>query len=348
MKDDQSSATTNPSVLPVLHPDDPPVSAERDPAAIYLVSVGVDSHHTIRTTLKTIAKILGVGKLIDADRYDMRFLAVLWGNLRYQHTIRIQATLVERYPPTPANKLLAALQCLLKDARRLRQLSADNYERVIDIPNIQATPLPRGRLLNDSEVAVLLWIWADNPTPGGARDAAIIALLHGTGPRRGEAVALNLADYRPTTESVIIQTDLGQKARAIYVPSDRRVALDEWIAVRGSAWGSLFVGLVKGGTLVVRRLAAQAGAIVCAARVGEASVAAFTPHDIRRTFISHLLDAGAYIATVQHLAGHADIAAASRNDHRSEAVKQRTIDLNPCPLLRKTRDAVMYGCVCPA
>jgi integrase len=76
-----------------------------------------------------------------------------------------------------------------------------------------------------------------------------------------------------------------------------------------------------GDGLVVRRLAAQAVTVVCAARAREAGIAPVTPHDMRRTFISGLLDAGADIATVQRLAGHEDPATTSRYDRRGEAAK---------------------------
>ena len=81
----------------------------------------------------------------------------------------------------------------------------------------------------------------------------------------------------------------------------------------------------------MRRLAAQAAAVIWAARAQEAGVAPFTPHDMRRTLISGLLDAGADITTVQRLAGHEDPATTSRYDRRGEAAKQPVVQLVHVP-----------------
>ncbi len=81
----------------------------------------------------------------------------------------------------------------------------------------------------------------------------------------------------------------------------------------------------------MRRLAAQAVAVVCAARAQEAGLFPFTPHDMRRTFISTLLEAGADIATVQQLAGHEDPATTSRYDRRGEDAKRKAVDMIHVP-----------------
>jgi integrase/recombinase XerD len=309
----------------------PSVLIPQSPAAVYLASLSGESRRTMRTALNTIAGLLGVGVHLDTEGRDMRLLTVPWASLRYQHTAAIRAQLQERYAPATANKLLAALRRVLKEARRLGQMTADDYDRAVDVGSVSGTRLPRGRLVTDAEVAALMRICADDVTPAGARDAAIIATLRGTGLRRAEVVGLDLADYELTTGAITVRAGKGQKDRIVYAPRGARAAIDEWIVIRGNAPGPQFYGVVKGGALVVRRLAAQGVAVICAARANEAAIAAFTPHDMRRTFISGLLDAGADMATVQRLAGHEDPATTSRYDRRGEVAKQRASELVHVP-----------------
>jgi integrase/recombinase XerD len=331
MTDDQPAAITSPPRSLAALSAEAAVPLDRNPAAVYLASLGEGSRRTMHTALNTIAGLLGVGEVRDVAGHDVRCLAVPWSSLRYQHTIAIRAELQNRYAPATANKLLAALRRVLREARRLGQMSADDYDQAADIRNIRGIGLPRGRALADGEVAGLMRACAEDATSTGARDAAIIALLRGTGLRRSEVVALDLADYNPETGTLKIRSAKGQKDRLTYVANGPKAAMDAWLDVRGDAPGPLFYGVTRSGWLVVRRLAGQAIAVICAARAREAGVAAFTPHDMRRTFISGLLDAGADIATVQRLAGHEDPATTSRYDRRGEAVKQRAIELVHVP-----------------
>jgi SAM-dependent methyltransferase len=206
----------------------PALPLDQNPAAVYLASLGQGSRQTMRTALNTIGELLGVGAVRDADGRDMRCLVVPWASLRYQHTAAVRAALQERYAPATANKLLAALRRVLKEARRLGQISADDNDRAADIKSIRAQRLPRGRALADTEIAALLRACAEEDTPAGARDAALIALLRGTGMRRAEAVALDLALELGPALAALAAAHLRPYPQVRVVP----VAFENWFMER--------------------------------------------------------------------------------------------------------------------
>ena len=117
-------------------------------------------------------------------------------------------------------------------------------------------------------------------------------------------------------------------------------ALREWLAARGERAGPLFVPISKRGRLLARRLTDKAVTWILSVRATEAGVAPFSPHDLRRTFISTLLDAGADLATVADLAGHANIATTAKYDRRGEAAKRKAAALLTVPF-RSVHDEEM-------
>ena len=104
----------------------------------------------------------------------------------------------------------------------------------------------------------------------------------------------------------------GHKARVTYVGAGGCDALAAWLHVRGSNPGALFWPVAKGGVLAARRLTPAAIYRALAKRGRQAGVKSFSPHDLRRSFVSDLLDAGGDLSTVQKLAGHANSATTTR------------------------------------
>jgi site-specific recombinase XerD len=298
---------------------------ERHPAAVYLTSLGSGSRRTMRQSLGVIAGFLSGG------RADVRTLK--WEALRYQHCQAVRTALAERYAAGTTNKMLAALRGVLKEAWRLGLMNAESYHRAIDLKAIKSETLPRGRALSSGELRALFEACADG-TKAGIRDAALLAILYAGGLRRSEAVSLDLADYQPETGALTVRGGKGRKDRIVYALNGSADALADWITLRGSEAGALFCFVNKGDRIVFRRMTDQAVLGIVRKRGEEAGVARFSPHDLRRTFVSDLLDAGTDISTVKRLAGHASEATTGKYDRRGEEAKKKAAQLLHVPYLR--------------
>jgi site-specific recombinase XerD len=257
--------------------------------------------------------------------------SIPWHLLRYQHTQAVRAWLAGSYSPATANRMLAAVRGVLKEAWRLGLMVAADYHRTSDLPAVKGTRLPPGRALNAGELRALFNACTAGRPPIGARDAALLTLLYGAGLRRSEAVAVDTADYDPDTGAITVRHGKGNKQRVVYLGHTGRAAVDFWITARAMGTDALLNPVTKGGLVVPRRMTGQAVLKRLRHLAGKSGVAHFSPHDCRRSFISHLLDAGADIATVQRLAGHASTTTTSRYDRRGERAKQKASGLLHVP-----------------
>jgi site-specific recombinase XerD len=294
---------------------------DQQPAAVYLAGLAAGSRRTMREALNTIADKLIAG----ADA-----LSLDWASLRFQHTAAVRSQLAEQYSAATANKMLSALRGVLKAAWRLGLMSAEDYTRASDLQNVTGSTLPRGRALASGEIVALLEACAWDETAAGARDAAMIALLRSGGLRRAEVCALTLADFDQAAGTLIIHGKRN-KAREIPVHNGTLDALADWLALRGTEAGPIFTPINKGGKIIMRTMHSEAVFNMLVKRAAEAGVKNLSPHDMRRTFVSDLLDAGADISTVQKLAGHANVTTTQRYDRRGEAAKRKAVELLHVP-----------------
>ncbi|WP_067865521.1 site-specific tyrosine recombinase XerD [Nocardia shimofusensis] len=147
--------------------------------------------------------------------------------------------------------------------------------------------------------------------PRGLRDRALLELLYSTGARISEVIGLDVDDL-DTAERAVVLRGKGGKQRIVPIGRPALAAVDAYL-VRGrpalalggrgqSNGGALFLN-VRGGRLsrqsawqVLQRAAERAG-------IG----AAVSPHTLRHSFATHLLDGGADVRVVQELLGHASV-----------------------------------------
>jgi integrase/recombinase XerD len=176
-------------------------------------------------------------------------------------------------------------------------------------PPRQLRRLPKAITVADVE----LLIAASGPedAPLTLRNRALLEVLYGTGARISEAVGLAVDDVSPREEPDHDQVRLrGKGGRSRIVPLGRfaRGALDAYmvrarpqIASHGRGTPALFLN-ARGG-----RLTRQGAWEVLQAAAERAGLSGVSPHMLRHSFATHLLDGGADVRVVQELLGHASV-----------------------------------------
>lgn len=177
-------------------------------------------------------------------------------------------------PPTPGSRLPKAI-------------ALSDVEKLLDAPSIE--------------------------TPVGLRDRAILEFLYSTGARISELINVDLDDLHISESdkrmSVVRLTGKGDKQRVVPIGSYAVKALNDYLVrarpgfvAKGQGTASLFVN-ARGG-----RLTRQGAWLILkkAAETAKLQVEV-TPHTLRHSFATHLLEGGADIRVVQELLGHASV-----------------------------------------
>lgn len=309
------------SLAPIMY------GADRNPALVYLASLAESSRRPQRQSLQAIADIVQPGTSFDAFP---------WASLRYQFTTAIRTKLSENYSASTANRHLSALRGVLKECWRLGYMSAEEYQRAIDLKAIKgqkAKQAEKGRHLKQGEFGALLGS-CDDGSKAGVRDAALIAVGYVAGLRRAELAGLHLEDYDQSEGTIIIKRGKGNKERVVPLAEGAQEALQAWLDVRGPWSGPLFNQIRKGDHVQLEGLTAQAIYFILQSRAERAGVKEFSPHDLRRTFAGDLLDAGADISTVQKLMGHANANTTAGYDRRDAKAKKAAVNKLHIPYKR--------------
>jgi integrase/recombinase XerD len=150
-------------------------------------------------------------------------------------------------------------------------------------------------------------------TPGDPRplrDRALLEFLYATGARISEATGLDVDDLELDGEPAVLLDGKGGKQRIVPLGRYAAAALDAYLVrarpalaagASRSAAPALFLN-TRGG-----RLTRQGAWGVLKAAAGRAGISGVSPHTLRHSFATHLLDGGADIRVVQELLGHASV-----------------------------------------
>jgi integrase/recombinase XerD len=213
----------------------------------------------------------------------------------------------DEHPPLSAASAARALIA----ARGLHRFALRDRLVDRDVARSVRPPTPPRRLpkaISVDEVERLLDAAGFDGTPLALRDRALLELLYGTGARISEAVGLDVDDLERRDAAVTLRGK-GGKQRVVPIGSYAVRAVDDYLVrsrpallAAGRGTPRLFLN-ARGGALsrqsawmVLRSAADKAGVI-----------SAVSPHTLRHSFATHLLDGGADVRVVQELLGHASV-----------------------------------------
>ncbi len=184
-----------------------------------------------------------------------------------------------------------------------KHLSNSNPWKAVSLPKISKR-LPE--FLYPEEVDLLLENF-DVRDPISSRDKAILETLYASGMRVSELVKLNLSDV-DFDEGEILVTGKGSKERIVLIGSKANLALKDYIKfgrpklIKNSSSRALFVNKMGG------RLTSRSVERIIQNRLKKCSIQKkITPHSLRHSFATHLLERGADLRIVQELLGHSSL-----------------------------------------
>ncbi|RYG26049.1 tyrosine recombinase XerC [bacterium] len=213
---------------------------------------------------------------------------------------------LRRYAPHPATRArkLSTLRAFCKYLVTQGLAASDPTERLE--PPIRRRALPRG--IGATEAGDLM------AAPLKMRDRALLELLYGAGLRVSEAAGLDLGDLDLPGRAARVKGK-GAKERMVVFGEPCRKAIEAYIAeerVTPTSGNPLFTN-TKGGRLTVRSMHTAVKASAEAAGLPSG----LSPHGLRHSFATHLLDGGADLKSVQQLLGHEDLSTTQVYTHVS-------------------------------
>ena len=240
------------------------------------------------------------------------------------------------YAKTTVNRRLSAVRSFYSWLVREGVIES-NPAAVVSSPKL---PKPLPRVLSQEDVEKLLKC-ADASTPAGALDAALVELLYASGARIGEVASLDVDRIDFSDKSVRL-FGKGSKERIVPLYPAALHALDAYLAharpvllanhkggltaeEAADAQRALFIN-ARGARMSERSLRARFEKLL--AQAGLAGMA--TPHTMRHTFATEVLDGGADLRSVQEMLGHASLSTTQIYTHLTpERLREVSLQAHP-------------------
>ena len=193
----------------VKQPNSITIRMDRNPVAVYIASLGTENpREGVKWALDLAASVLTTGRC-DAFSLD-------WSQLRYPHIAALKSKLIGE-SPTPrrsqpysistVNLILSTVKGVMKHCKKLRLITPDDLNDILEEKAVRGRALPSGRALTPQEVSALFGACDDGFA--GVRDRAVLAILLGAGLRRAELSALDRRDWHESDLLIVVRRGRG-------------------------------------------------------------------------------------------------------------------------------------------
>jgi integrase/recombinase XerD len=185
------------------------------------------------------------------------------------------------------------------------EVRIDNPTRWIDSPSLPSA-VPKS--LSEEEIARLLDAAAAvEPIVAALRALAMLEVLYATGLRVSELVGLKVAQFRRNPETILV-VGKGGRERIVPLGDTARAVVVRWLEKRDATDGFVLSDMMfpadDGATMSRHDFGRILKKLAIAAKIDPARV---SPHKLRHSFATHMLNRGADLRSLQSLLGHADV-----------------------------------------
>lgn len=313
--------STSEPVTPLVNVS--PLNDVQAPVVLYLERLAPSSRQTMRYVLQDAADRLGVED-VTIDEFP-------WHQLQPGHITALVAALrADGYAPNTSSLYVNAIRGVMNQAWQQSLITQDHLLKIRAVKAGGGTRLSKGRNLRRTLIRELMDVCAADPRPQGLRDAAIIAILYGSGMRKSESVNLELSQINVAERSLQVMGK-GNKELIKFAPAWAFEKLEAWLACRrahlpeGVSDDNFLFNRIRRGNHITRERITKHAIYYIAKQRGKQVGVNIMPHDFRRSFITRVIEEYD-VSIAQKLAHHANIATTVSYDMRDDNERRNATD----------------------
>ncbi|MGO2374411.1 site-specific integrase (plasmid) [Pseudoalteromonas sp. KG3] len=278
---------------------------EKCPIFNYIHSLNADtSKQTATRCLQAIARHNGYSSFYDIDWREITSVDI---------NSLINTLKAKNLSPKSISLYVSIVKSVCEHAYLLDQISRLQLDGVLKVKGSTGSRIKKHKIISRNEFEALLNLIETGNLSNRIkmiRDKAIFHLLIGTGLRRNELANIQISslDLETNKQRTIISSQYlkiigkGNKERYIALHPVTKAALEDWINIRGTINGPIFMKVSKSGSFVIKKDNALTGNAIYELCRRYNTVA---PHSLRRSYATWLDEKGVKISRISKLLGHA-------------------------------------------